>query len=203
MSFEKETGRDLYFVQLEKELAELIDQDTGLLDEKYAIEVDCPVCHSKDNNTLFVKRGYTFVRCCSCGMVYTNPQVRQEIVQDRYQTGLPSTELWMDVLMNSKETAWRNDYYLDILNEIERQTETKGNLLDVGCAVGHFLDIARKNNWNVTGLELSPKGYKYCQEELGLNVLNATIEESNLSRESFDAITLIGVLEHVTDPEEI
>ena len=55
MSFEKETGRDLYFAQLEKELAELIDQDTGLLDEKYAIEVDCPVCHSRENKTLFIK----------------------------------------------------------------------------------------------------------------------------------------------------
>ena len=53
MSFEKETGRDLYFVQLEKELAELIDQDTGLLDEKYAIEVDCPVCHLQSYGWMF------------------------------------------------------------------------------------------------------------------------------------------------------
>jgi len=202
MSFEKETGRDLYFAQLEKELAELIDDDTGLLDTRYVKKVKCPVCNQNEEETLFIKRGYTFVRCISCGMVYTNPQVNQEIVQGRYQNGSPSTELWMDVLMNSKETAWRSGYYQDILNEIEHQVEIKGNILDIGCAVGHFLDMARKTGWNVTGLELSPKGYEYCKE-LELNVLNTTIEDSGLPHESFDAITLIGVLEHVTDPEEV
>jgi 2-polyprenyl-3-methyl-5-hydroxy-6-metoxy-1,4-benzoquinol methylase len=202
MSFEKETGRDLYFAQLEKELAELIDPDTGLLDEKYAIEVDCPVCHSRENKTLFIKRGYTFVRCFTCGMIYTNPQVKQKIVNECYKGESYSTELWMDVLKNTKETEWRQDYYNSILEHIENIVG-KGSLLDVGCAVGHFLDIARTAGWETTGLELSETGHRYCTENLNLNVLNKTIEESELPKESFDAITLIGVLEHITDPIDI
>jgi len=202
MSFEKETGRDLYFAQLEKELAELIDDDTGLLDTRYVKKVKCPVCNQNEEETLFIKRGYTFVRCISCGMVYTNPQVNQNIVKECYKGEAPSTELWMGILTNSKETEWRQSYYNSILENIENNVG-KGSLLDIGCAVGHFLDIARSAGWKTTGLELSNTGYKYCTERLNLDVLNKTIEDSELPKESFDAITLIGVLEHVTDPIDI
>ena len=110
MSFESETGRDVYFKQLEKELAELIDPSTGLLDRKYSQWVPCPMCKGKQHDELFVKRGYTFVRCKSCDLVFSNPQVTPVVVNNVYRNELSSTELWMKVLMNQNEGTWRQHY---------------------------------------------------------------------------------------------
>lgn len=202
MSFEKETGRDLYFAQLEKELAELIDKKTGKLSLKYSSEVPCPLCQSEDYEEIFIKRGYTFVRCLECGMVFSNPQVRQDVVKKFYQDEQLSTELWMKILINQKETAWRNDYFEGILEKIQAFVN-KGNLLDVGCAVGQFLKIAQEKGWKTTGLELNKTAVSYCKNKLGLNVIDKTIEDAGLNKGSFNAVSLLGVLEHVTDPVEM
>lgn len=202
MSFEKETGRDIYFAQLEKELDELVDKRTGLLSNAYSREIPCPLCKNGRYEQLFIKRGYTFVRCLECGLIYSNPQVLPDITVGAYTKGHSSSELWMKILLNEKETAWRAGYFSDIAEKIEKFA-SRGRILDVGCAVGHFLTIARERGWDVTGLELSETGSRYCREVLGLPVLNTRVQESGLEGNSFDAISLLGVLEHVPDPCEL
>lgn len=199
MSFEKDTGRDLYFAQLEKELAELIDPATGFLSAKYSRPVDCPLCAAKKSGEIFSKRGYIFVRCEGCGLIYANPQVVPELVQKNYRDESSSTELWMRVLLNQNERSWRGGYYAGILERLENEVGV-GRVLDVGCAVGHFLTLARDRGWQPVGLELSTTALKHCRETLGLEVHDKTLSECDLAPESFDAVTLLGVLEHVPDP---
>ena len=199
MSFEKKTGRDIYFAQLEKELFELIDKKTGLLSLEYSKEVPCPICKSDVYEKIFTKRGYTFVRCLSCGMIFSNPQVLPDIVLNTYKKGLSSTELWMKVLSNQEERLWRIIYFEDILKKIELFFEP-ARLLDIGCAVGQFLMIAKNRGWKVSGLEYSQTGYEYCKNKLGLNVFCKPAKEIGIEENSFEAISLLGVLEHVTDP---
>lgn len=202
MSFEKETGRDIYFKQLERELEELVDPNTGLLSTKFSKLVSCSLCNESEYEKLFVKRGYTYVRCCGCGFVYANPQVLPYIVENAYRADHSSTELWMKVLLNEKEFEWREKYFKNILSEIESFVK-KGNILDIGCAVGHFLKFAKDSGWETVGLELSEIGAKYAIEKLGLNVLRKTLKDSGFNHNSFDAITMLGVLEHVVDPFEM
>lgn len=202
MSFESETGRDLYFAQLDKELGELIDPQTGLLSSRYSKRVGCPLCQGNSSSQLFVKRGYTFVRCQECGLVFSNPQVTQELVEKTYRNDLSSTELWMKVLLNEKEVAWRGQYYHDILSHIESRIP-KGRVLDVGCAVGHFLTLAREKGWTAVGLELSDTAATHCINTLNLEVYRKTLQEISMETGRFDAVTLLGVLEHVPDPLKV
>ena len=73
-----------YFAQQERELKRLIDPKTGLLSKKFSRIISCPSCKTKKYEKIFVKRGYTFVRCKKCGLVYTNPQVKNELVENFY-----------------------------------------------------------------------------------------------------------------------
>ncbi|MBI5557291.1 MAG: methyltransferase domain-containing protein [Deltaproteobacteria bacterium] len=205
MSFEKDTLRDVYFVQQEKELLELVDPDTGMLSSRYSQLIPCPICESNRHSVVFIKRGYTFVRCEECELVFVNPQVLPDIVEGAYsgQKGIPastSTDLWMEILLNEKEAAWRSEYFSSILSFIEKFQPQKSHLLDIGCGVGHFLSIARQNGWQTTGLELSEKGSAHCKKN-GLTVFQKTIEEVALSADTFDVVTLLGVLEHMVDPK--
>ena len=76
-------------------------------------------------------------------------------------------------------------------------TEQK-NLLDIGSGTGDFLNTAKKNNWQVRGVEPS-KAARDLAAEKGIQ-----LEENiyNFSSEKFDVITLWHVLEHITDLDE-
>ena len=79
---------------------------------------------------------------------------------------------------------------------------SRGSLLDVGTGTGQFLNAAKPYFDYVTGTEVSQSGLKVAKEKYNLDIAEGELEECNLPRDSFDAITLFHVLEHVPDPKK-
>lgn len=77
-------------------------------------------------------------------------------------------------------------------------TET-ARLLDVGCGNGAFLALARTASWNVFGCDPDPSAVN-AAVVLGGDVRTGSAEVWLDQEETFDAITLSHVLEHVPDP---
>lgn len=74
-------------------------------------------------------------------------------------------------------------------------------LLDVGCGTGDFLSIAKQNYWNVFGIEPNEQARDIANKKTDNSVYN--IEELlNFEANSFDAITLWHVLEHLPNLNE-
>lgn len=48
---------------LVEEINKVIDHSTGLLKEEVSEVADCPLCNSKKFRRLWVKDGFTYVRC--------------------------------------------------------------------------------------------------------------------------------------------
>lgn len=201
MSFDTETGRDRYFAALAREVAELVDPETGRLDEQFSRTIDCPLCGSGDHARIFEKAGYTFVRCRSCALVFANPQVDQSRVVERYR-GMHSAELWADVLLSGPQLELDGRKFAAILDELEPYRGA-GRLLDVGCSIGLFLDLARGRGWNGTGIEFGERALRHARDELGLEVLDVPIDEAGFDESSFDVVTILSVLEHTTDPRAL
>lgn len=76
----------------------------------------------------------------------------------------------------------------------------RGKLLDVGCGSGEFLVKMRELGWDVLGVEPDPEAARVTRERFGLPVIVAPLEEAGLLNNSFDAITMHHVIEHVHDP---
>jgi SAM-dependent methyltransferase len=75
-----------------------------------------------------------------------------------------------------------------------------GRLLDVGAAGGAFVAEARARGFDASGVEPVPSFARAAREQLGLDVREGGIEDLDLSSESYQAITLWHVLEHIPHP---
>jgi 2-polyprenyl-3-methyl-5-hydroxy-6-metoxy-1,4-benzoquinol methylase len=78
----------------------------------------------------------------------------------------------------------------------------RGRLLDVGCAEGAFLEVARAAGFETLGTELSPHGAARTALRLGIPIHRGELASARFSAGSFSAVTLWHVLEHVLRPDE-
>ena len=83
----------------------------------------------------------------------------------------------------------------------ERLTGGPGRLLDVGSGRGDVLVAARAAGWEATGIDLSPSFADYAERRSGARVMREPIDRCGFADESFDAVILAAVLEHLYDPD--
>ncbi|MGO8765422.1 MAG: class I SAM-dependent methyltransferase [Limisphaerales bacterium] len=77
-----------------------------------------------------------------------------------------------------------------------------GKLLDVGCGSGIFLHQMYKLGWSATGLDFDPKAIENARLKYGtdLTVMHTDLPGAKFPDNSFDAVTMNHVIEHVSDP---
>jgi SAM-dependent methyltransferase len=198
MTFDAETGRDRYFELRDRELRQLVDADTGLIDERFTRRIPCPLCGSDRDEEVFTKQGFTFVRCRDCSLVFVNPQLRETLVESTYRTA-ETLDVWLDVLTSPRQEALDRDKFAHVLDDLE--AFRGGNrILDVGSSTGLFLALAGDRGWDGLGLELSPRAAEHARAEHGVEVREDVLAEAGLTAEAFDAVTLLSVLEHTNAP---
>lgn len=73
------------------------------------------------------------------------------------------------------------------------------SLLDVGCSSGVFMVAARARGFNAQGVEPAPRAAKSAKAA-GFPVFCGTLEQAAFPDRTFDAITILEVIEHLRDP---
>jgi ubiquinone/menaquinone biosynthesis C-methylase UbiE len=93
------------------------------------------------------------------------------------------------------------DYGLDNRARGVMNYKKSGLLLDLGCAAGDFLiHIQKKYGWQVRGVEISNYASAIAREQLGLDVFTGNLQAASFPDNTFDAVTMWDVLEHLHDP---
>jgi len=77
-----------------------------------------------------------------------------------------------------------------------------GRLLDVGCGNGDFLLRAKSLGWMVEGVDFDPAAVARAREG-GLQVYLGTLHDQRLASDSYDAIVMSHVIEHVPEPLQL
>ena len=162
----------------------------------------CPLCGSASARLEFRKQDATYLRCLSCTAVYQHPQPTRAHLQEVY-----SKEYYVKSEGSSESVGYR-DYMTRTNLRIARNLfapvaalgEGAGrSLLDVGCATGNVLEVARQHGWVASGIEVSPWAAARARER-GFPVSERPLEECEFAPAMFDAVTLFDVLEHFPDP---
>jgi len=72
-------------------------------------------------------------------------------------------------------------------------------LLDVGCSSGALLNVAREIGFDVQGVEPS-SGPAQTAIKSGFSVFNGYLQDANFADDRFDVVTMMEVIEHLTEP---
>lgn len=162
----------------------------------------CHVCEGTRIYYLFSAANYRVVRCEDCGLVFLNPQPSDDelarIYGADYFLGTETDEGRRAARALKQATAQ------SYLNEIQRyRGSARGQMLEVGCGEGDFLELAETAGWDVTGIEYSSTASERARQRLKRGcVLCGELRDAALPSEKFDLCVLSDVLEHVRSPLE-
>lgn len=158
--------------------------------------MSCPSCRGNQITPLFIKNGYRYVACSSCGCASLDPLppdlaslYGQDYFRDSNSGGYLDYE---------GDEPLHRDNARRRLEQIRRlRPGAPGALLDVGCAVGFFLEHAQRSGWSVAGVDVSAWARERMRERFGIPAQPTLFAEPS---SSFDVITMFQVLEHMPDP---
>ena len=80
--------------------------------------------------------------------------------------------------------------------------QLKGRLLEIGCGRGLMLKRMAELGWQAEGLDIDPKAVDAARRQ-GLIVHLGTIAAQGFPDDSFDAVVMSHVIEHVPDPRAL
>lgn len=172
----------------------------------------CYLCQQGQPIIYFRKLGHSIYRCPQCHLLtldfredYNTFLLRY--YQKGYFTGDKENRAYADYAEDKPNIAKNARNILKKIKKIKPQ----GALLDVGCAMGFFMEEAQRIGYKVYGIEVSSYAAKAAQQKFAKNIFLGSVEEfiqkktdlpvfSNLL---FDVIVLSDLIEHLKDPREV
>lgn len=141
--------------------------------------MQCVVCHHSTFRMLFDHVG----TCTTCGLAQKTPMLTKKEVSRLYHDDLEHFDPYIQYL------AVHHAYF-----QKKAMIVHKGDrVLDIGCAMGVFLEEAKKRGATALGVDISKDAVSYCRKK-GLRVSTAW------PTTKFDVICAFEVIEHERDP---
>lgn len=162
--------------------------------------VPCPLCDHEAPEAVTTEWGLGIVCCRSCSALYVSPRLKN-----------PERGYWDDAAAKWRKYAPilrgisphpRDRNYREHLAMI-RRARPSGRFLDVGTHCGFFLRLARGQGWDLEGVDASPSSARIAGEAFGLRVFPGTLAAARFPAGRFDIVSLVDVLEHVTQPRDL
>ena len=152
----------------------------------------CRLCDSQ-NLRLYYTEGnddqFKYYKCLNCKLV--NYDMSAGFDQEKHM------KYFIDPRDNKHKT---NTLQEQTYNFIKRYIAKPGKLLDIGCYNGRLLLAARKDGWEVGGLELFSFLADSIKKTTGIDVKVCNfLEYEVIENESYDLVVLRHVLEHLPD----
>jgi SAM-dependent methyltransferase len=86
------------------------------------------------------------------------------------------------------------------LKHLRRLHPDGGHLMEIGCAYGYFLEVA-KEHFEVSGCDIAVEATAAAREKLGLDVVTGDFLAMDPPERPHDLVCLWDTVEHLRDPE--
>ena len=161
----------------------------------------CLVC-GKRQKFYFRYRNYDYYLCADCGHITTYPFPTRREMKKYYQNKFKDGNYHLVRKYSEEYKVIYRQFVKLLCNEFTNMKKTvQGKkILDVGCFTGDFLVLMKEIGADVYGLELQDDAVEIANKKLSGRVKSADVMTSTFPNLDFDIITLLGIVEHVTDP---
>lgn len=164
----------------------------------------CPACSLPTAGAEVYARinGARYVRCRSCGHVFTDPQPTPEALRALFEqseehastyTDTASLQVRMRQVIEPK-IAWLLQMYGAF------RGGQPGSCLDVGAGGGHFVAGMRMRGIQAEGHELSASSRHFAAAAFGIDLEAADFLDTFPERGRYDVLTFWGLLEYAPEP---
>lgn len=137
-------------------------------------------------DVLYVKEigiKYEILKCKNCKLEFSNPM----------KSTSPSHYEKFEAYFERRE-------FFETLKFLKGK---KLKIIDIGCGEGHFLNLAKREGFEVIGIDFNLKAIEVAKEKFGIEkVYPFTLEEfiENFPYERFDVVCAFQLIEHLEDP---
>lgn len=158
----------------------------------------CPACNNEEMTYVYkklqAKRG--LLKCDFCGLsfVWPKPIFNEHVYSKEYYEAWSLKELGHEGLVKMKHATF------DRLFDIISRYKNSGSLLDIGCAFGHLLDVAKRRGWDGYGIEVSEFSANEAKNKIGRDrIFVGDFLALEIPKDKFDVITMVDIIEHTYD----
>ena len=167
---------------------------------------NCPWCQGDDLRHLATRGdGLEVKRCnqCQLGFLAELPDDISVFYDEDYyvRSPIPGTAPAVSGY-EDYERSFSPSSFRWLTSLIGASSGRPGRLFDLGAATGTFLEMARIDGFDVHGAELTEDGAAAARSK-GLDVRSGLFDPSDWDEGSFEAVTALEVLEHVTDLRQV
>jgi SAM-dependent methyltransferase len=155
------------------------------------IEVACDLCGSTETDLLFKKEGFRHVRCKNCGLVYVNPRLK---AHRDFQRISGTGSMGEDQISSAQiSRICRELAIFATYRKLNR-------ILEIGAGRGWFISVARDLGWKTWAVEINRDAISNLNKKGVKNIIVSSAEDFVVERETFDAVRVWDVVEHLEFP---
>lgn len=114
----------------------------------------------------------------------------------------PLSSSWVDKLLGLApylHPVWKDSLQASVFH---LHAQPGGRLLEIGCGNGAALQLMQQKGWRVIGLDFDEGAVSNARSK-GLDVRHGQLSAQAFADESFDAVVMSHVIEHVPSPAEL
>jgi SAM-dependent methyltransferase len=183
---------------------------------KKSIFNHCPICNTRKNETVHTldcgnfdkSRLYPTIKlknCLNCGHIFNGLFLNElDELSHYYNDEYAPTNLHAINLSGDRpgsENDQTIDRYSQLYNMLSPHIHEQHEILDVGCAMGGFLDfLYRKGFSRLYGVDMTETYVKHAQRSKIYKIKQGNAESLPFEDHIFDVVVLEQVMEHLANP---
>ena len=163
------------------------------------------------SNVVYDFQESKIIKCLGCDLMYLTPFPTYDDLKEVYNEEYYLNQKFYDLKGNNiygytdyiAERFTKQLHYKDVVKKIQGMlpvaTSRRHSLLEIGCGLGYFLDVASDFDFDVAGIEFNKYAVEYIRNKFAFDVKSGELTKNMFEKNSFDVVALFDVIEHLSE----
>ena len=167
----------------------------------YKKESICEFCNSNKISLEYCIKDDSIYKCNRCGIMFSDfDKEKSKLLYNKsYYSSDDNNEGYSNY--NGMSVTHKSTFEKR-LDFIERNYKEGGLVLDFGCALGHFCEVAKNRNWNVIGSDINTYAAEFVKKKYNVDTFICDISNPPIKNNIADLVCLYDLIEHVPNPKK-